>query len=112
MNANGSFALLEEGKHQMLYRPRPQAQRSEGPFAGALLVETLWGLPPDRLQARDSIKLGAPGLTSLTADKTRNLSRLGPTAEHTRIPKVLRYIKLDQLCHDPLFNRVNLFVSV
>jgi hypothetical protein len=33
---------------------------------------------------------------------------LGLTGTHERIPKVLRYVKLNHLCHDPLFARVNL----
>jgi hypothetical protein len=33
---------------------------------------------------------------------------LGLTGTHERIPKVLRYVKLNHLCHDPLLDRVNL----
>jgi hypothetical protein len=31
---------------------------------------------------------------------------LGLTGTHERIPKVLRYVKLNHLCHDPLLDRV------
>jgi hypothetical protein len=33
---------------------------------------------------------------------------LGLTGTHERIPKALRYVKLNHLCHDPLLDRVNL----
>jgi hypothetical protein len=32
---------------------------------------------------------------------------LGLNGTHERIPKVLRYVKLNHLCHDPLLDHVN-----
>jgi hypothetical protein len=40
--------------------------------------------------------------------KLDNRSRLGLTGTHEGIPKVLRYVKLNYFCHDPLLDRVNL----
>ena len=48
------------------------------------------------------------GLLLCLRRKLDNRSRLGLTGTHERIPKVLRYVKLNHLCHDPLLDRVNL----
>jgi hypothetical protein len=37
---------------------------------------------------------------------------LGLTGTDKRVPKVLRYVKLNHLCHDRLLDRVNLCANV
>jgi len=40
--------------------------------------------------------------------KLDNRSRLGLTGTHERILRVLRYVKLNHLCHNPLLDRMHL----